>query len=65
MSIVNLNVLIYINMCFILPNDRQIANEGWLFASLSQNKLMEFFDCLNIFGLKLKKQHIFKNGEKC
>ena len=39
MSVDNLKVLIYINMCYILPNDQQIANEGWFFASISQYKL--------------------------
>ena len=39
MSVDNLKVLIYMNMCCILPNDRQISNEGWLFDSISQYKL--------------------------
>ena len=39
MSVDNLKVLIYINMCFIFPNDRLIANEGWFFASVSRYKL--------------------------
>ena len=39
MSVDNPKVLIYINMCCILPNDLKIANEGWFFASRSQYKL--------------------------
>ena len=39
MSTDNLKVLIYINICFILPNDQQIANKEWLFALISQYKL--------------------------
>ena len=39
MSVDNLKVLIYINMCCVLPNDQQIANEGWFFALISQYKL--------------------------
>ena len=42
MSVDNLKVLIYINMCYILPNDRQIANEGWLFALRYHYKLYGF-----------------------
>ena len=29
MSVVELGLLIDINMCFILPDDRQIENEEW------------------------------------
>ena len=39
MSVDNLKVLIYIKLCCILPNYRQIANEGWFFASRYQYKL--------------------------
>ena len=39
MSVVNLKVLIYINMCCILPTEWQIENEGWFFASISEYKL--------------------------
>ena len=38
MSVVNFKVLIYINMCCILPDERQISNEGWSFAFIYQNK---------------------------
>ena len=38
MSVFNLKVLIYISMCCILPDDRQIENEGWFSVSISQNK---------------------------
>ena len=36
MSVDNLKVLIYIKMFRILPNDQQIANEGWFFSSRSE-----------------------------
>ena len=39
MSVDNLKLLIYINMCCILPNDWKISNEGWFFALISQYKL--------------------------
>ena len=39
MSVVNLKVFIYINMCCILPDDQKIANEGWFFALIYQNKI--------------------------
>ena len=39
MSVDNLKVLIYTNMCCILPNDWQIANEMWFFDSIYQYKL--------------------------
>ena len=35
-SVDHLKVLIYINMCCILPNDLKIANEGWFFDSIYQ-----------------------------
>ena len=38
MSVVELGLLIDINMCFILPDDRNIANEGWFCRSKSQYK---------------------------
>ena len=38
MSVDNLKVLIHINMCCILPNDRHIVNEGWFFALISKYK---------------------------
>ena len=38
MTVVELGFLIDINMCFILPEDQQISNEGWFFASKSQYK---------------------------
>ena len=39
MSLDNLRVLIYINMCCILPNDLQIENEGYLFSLIFQYRL--------------------------
>ena len=33
MSVVKLGLLKDRNMCCILPDDQQIASEGWLFAS--------------------------------
>ena len=39
MNVDNLKVLIYINMCWILPTEQQIADEMWFFASRSQYKL--------------------------
>ena len=33
MSVVDLGLLIDIEMCFILPGDRQVENEGWLCIS--------------------------------
>ena len=38
MSVVEPGSLIDINMCCILPNEQQIENEGWLFASKYQYK---------------------------
>ena len=42
MSVVNLKVLMYINMCCILPDDRQIANEVLFFVSVSYQHLLHF-----------------------
>ena len=39
MNVDNLKVLIYINMCWILPTEQQIADKRWFFASRSQYKL--------------------------
>ena len=39
MSVVNPKVFIYINMCCILPNEKQIVNEGWYFSLISQYTL--------------------------
>ena len=39
MSVVNFKMLIYINMCCILTDDRKIANEVWFIASISSDKL--------------------------
>ena len=39
MSLDNLEVLIYINMCCILPNDGKISNKGWLLHNWFQNQL--------------------------
>ena len=39
MSVDNLKMLVYINMCCILPNDQQISNEVWFFALMYQYKL--------------------------
>ena len=39
MNVYNLKVVNIHKKCCILPNDLQIANEGWFFASVSQYKL--------------------------
>ena len=36
---ITLKLFIYINMCFILPTNQQIANEGWFFDLIYQYKL--------------------------
>ena len=38
-SVDNLKVLIYMNICCILPNYQQIANGGWFYDSTFQYKL--------------------------
>ena len=38
MSVDNLKMLIYINMCCILPDYQQMGNEVWFFDSISQYK---------------------------
>ena len=38
MIVVELGLLIDISMCFILPDDRKIANEGWFCRSKYQYK---------------------------
>ena len=38
MSVVELGLFIDINICYILPYDQQISNEGWFFASKYQYK---------------------------
>ena len=38
MSIVELGLLVDIGMFFFLPDDQQIANEGWFFRSKSKNR---------------------------
>ena len=37
-SVFELGLLIDTNKCFILPDDQQIANEGWLCRSKYQYK---------------------------
>ena len=37
MSVVELGFLIDIDMCFFLPDDQQISNEGWLCILKSKN----------------------------
>ena len=55
MSVDNLKLLIYVKMCCILPNDRQIANEGWFFALIYQYKL---------YGILLLPQNIVTEMKK-
>ena len=38
MSVVNLRLMLDINMCCILPDELQIANEGWFLSSKYQYK---------------------------
>ena len=54
-SVDNLKVLIYINIYCILPNNRQISNEGWFFSSRSQHK---------IYGILLLPQNIVTEMKK-
>ena len=55
MSVDNLKVLIYINMCCILPNDGKISNKGWFFALRYQYKL---------YGILLLPQNILTEMKK-
>ena len=64
MSVDNLKVFIHINMCYILPNDRQISNEGWSFDSINQYKVYG----IGIFWLPqniVTKMKILENCEEC
>ena len=61
MSVDNFKVLIYVNMCSILPNDIQISNEEWFFASRSQYKLYGIFWLTQNIVTEMKKTaHIRK-----
>ena len=43
MSVVELGLLIDIDICFFLPDDQQIENEGWFCRSKSKYKVYVIF----------------------
>ena len=55
MSVVELGLLINIDMWFLLPDDQQIANEGWFCRYKSKNKVTELFDCLKNCDIEYKE----------
>ena len=64
MSVVKLGFLIDINMCYFLPDDQQIANEGWFWISKSKNGIYEILWLPQKLWLEIQRKHRFQIYDK-